>query len=119
LFLTAHHGALDRQPKRPLSKDGVPRMATVNAQLQKNFKLVIEKGLPLANVDTIGTVHWLRCCPLCGSVHQIIGDVATNAPYTPLCQTVSMLFKAELVAWQKLYPDVTNHKFVHLVESTG
>ena len=94
-------------------------MATVNAQGQKRFKLVIEEGLPQANVETIGIVHWLQCCPLCGSVHQIIGDVANSAPYTPLCQTVSTLFKAELVAWHKLYPDVTNHKFVHLVEGAG
>ena len=94
-------------------------MATVNAQGQKRFKLVIEEGLPQANVETIGIVHWLQCCPLCGSVHQIIGDVVDSAPYTPLCQTVSMLFKAELVAWHKLYPDVTGHKFIHLVESTG
>ena len=91
-------------------------MATSNPQIQKNFKLVIEAGLPQASVETIATVHWLRCCPLCGSVHQIIGSVTDNAPYSPLCQTVSMLFKDELVAWHKLYPDVINYKFVHLVE---
>jgi hypothetical protein len=93
-------------------------MATFNAQLQKNFKLIIAGGLPQATVETIGTVQWLRCCPLCGSVHQIIGNanVKDSAPYTPLCQTVSALFKAELLAWQKLYPDVVDHKFVHLVE---
>jgi hypothetical protein len=90
-------------------------MATFNAQLQKNFKLVIENGLPQATVETMGSVQWLRCCPLCGSVHQIIGST-DDAPYTPLCQTVSSLFKPELLAWQKLYPDVVDHKFVRLVE---
>ena len=94
-------------------------MATFNAQLQKNFKLVIENGLPQATVETMGSVQWLRCCPLCGSVHQIIGDVVDSAPYTPLCQTVASLFKPELLAWHKLYPDVVNHKFVHLVENAS
>jgi len=93
-------------------------MATFNAQLQKNFKLVIENGLPQATVETVNGVQWLRCCPLCGSVHQIVGNTTDNAPYTPLCQTVPELFKAELVAWHKLYPDVISHKFVHLVEKT-
>jgi hypothetical protein len=94
-------------------------MATSNPQLQKDFKLVIADGLPQATVETIKSVQWLRCCPLCGSVHQIVGNVSDNASYTPLCQTVPDLFKAELVAWRKLYPDVTTHKFVHLIEKTA
>lgn len=93
-------------------------MATSNPQLQKNFKLVIENGLPQAAVETIGAVQWVRCCPLCGSVHQIIG-ASDDAPYSPLCQTVSSLFKAELLAWHKLYPDVIDHKFLRLVEKTA
>lgn len=93
-------------------------MATSNPQLQKNFKLVIEEGLPQAVVETIGAVQWVRCCPLCGSVHQIIG-AADDAPYSPLCQTVASLFKAELLAWHKLYPDVIDHKFLRLVEKTA
>ncbi len=93
-------------------------MATFNAQLQKNFKLIIEDGLPQATMETIGSVQWLRCCPLCGSIHQIIGNTTDSAPYTPLCQTVPILFKEELVAWHKLYPQVIDHKFVHLAEKT-
>ena len=93
-------------------------MATSNAQIQKDFKLIIADGLPQATVETLKGVQWLRCCPLCGSVHQIIGNVADSAPYTPLCQTVPMLFQPELVAWRKLYPDVAALKSVHLVEKT-
>lgn len=93
-------------------------MATSNPQLQKNFKLVIEDGLPQAAVETIGAVQWVRCCPLCGSVHQIIG-AANDAPYTPLCQTVSSLFKAELQAWHKLYPDVVTITAFRLVEKAA
>lgn len=94
-------------------------MATSNPQIQKEFKLIIADGLPQATVETIKSVQWLRCCPLCGSVHQIIGNVADNASYTPLCQTVPELFKPELLAWHKLYPDVISHKFVHLIEKTA
>lgn len=93
-------------------------MATINAQHQKNFKLVIESGLPQATIETVNAVQWLRCCPLCGSVHQIIGNTSDSAPYTPLCQTVPILFKEELVAWRKLYPEIIDHKFIHLVEKT-
>ncbi len=94
-------------------------MATFVAHIQKNFKLVIEDGLPQATVETIDTVQWLRCCPLCGSVHQIIGSVDTSAPYSPMCQTVPFLFKDELIAWHKLYPDVVDIKLLRLVEKVA
>lgn len=94
-------------------------MATSNAQIQKDFKLIIKNGLPQATVETIKGVQWLRCCPLCGSVHQIIGKAADSSPYVPLCQTVPVLFRAELVAWHKLYPDVADHTSLQLVEKTA
>lgn len=92
-------------------------MATFAAHIQKNFKLVIEDGLPHATVETIKSIQWVRCCPLCGSVHQVV-NMKLGEPYTPMCQMVPALFKAELAAWQKLYPDVTNLKTLHLVEKT-
>jgi hypothetical protein len=93
-------------------------MATSSPHIQKNFKLIFEDGLPQATVETIGAIQWLRCCPLCGSVHQIIG-ITDGTPYTPLCQTLSLLFKTELTAWHKLYPDVIAHKSLHLVEKAA
>ncbi len=93
-------------------------MATSTPHLQKSFKLTLKDGLPQATVETIGAVHWLRCCPLCGSVHQIIGTT-DGAPHTPLCQTLSSLFKAELTAWHKLHPDVASYKSVHLVDKAA
>ena len=92
-------------------------MATTNPQIQKNFKLVIEAEVPQALVELIGKVQWVRCCPLCGSTHQIIGEVEDAALYTPLCQTVPTLFKEELTAWQKLYPDVASFNVVHLTKT--
>ena len=92
-------------------------MATFAAHIQKNFKLVIEDGLPQATVETIKSVQWVRCCPLCGGVHQVV-DMEVGEAYTPMWQMVPALFKAELAAWQKLYPDVTNLKALHLVEKT-
>lgn len=90
-------------------------MATIVPHLQKNFKLTVEDGLPQAAVDLVGVVHWLKVCPLCGSVHQI-QTMTENLPYTPLCQTHPLLYKAELIAWHKLYPDVVNYQTIHLVE---
>lgn len=93
-------------------------MATFVAQLQKNFKLTVEDGLPQAVVEQVGNVIWLKCCPLCGSVHQI-QTMAEDVPYTPLCQTHAALYKAELIAWHKLYPDVVQYKSLHLVEKVA
>jgi len=93
-------------------------MATFVAQLQKNFKLTVEDGLPQAVVEQVGNVIWLKCCPLCGSVHQV-QNMAENVPYTPLCQTHATLYKAELIAWHKLYPDVVQYKSLHLVEKAA
>ncbi len=90
-------------------------MATIVPHLQKSFKLTLEGDLPQATVETVGSVDWLRCCPLCGSVHQIIG-MKDGAIYIPLCQTQSMLFKAELNSWHKLHPDVVKYKSLHLVK---
>lgn len=91
-------------------------MATSVPHLQKNFKLTIKDGLPQAAVESIGNALWLRCCPLCGSMHQIIG-AADDAPYIPLCQTHASIYKAELIAWRKLYPEVIKYKSLHLVTS--
>jgi hypothetical protein len=93
-------------------------MATSAPHFQKNFKLTIEDGLPQATVEIIGIAHWLKCCPLCGSMHQV-RDVVEDAPYTPLCQTHPVLFKAELIAWHKLHPDVVSYKSLHLVQKAA
>jgi hypothetical protein len=89
-------------------------MATFVPHLQKNFKLTVEDGLPQVMVEQVGVVYWLKCCPLCGSVHQI-QKISENVPYTPLCQTHASLYKTELAAWQKLYPDVIPFKSLHLI----
>ncbi len=93
-------------------------MATVVPHLQKNFQLRLEGGLPQATVELVGVAHWLRCCPLCGSAHQI-QTMTSDTPYTPLCQTYPALYKAELLAWHKLYPDVIPYASLHLVEKVA
>jgi hypothetical protein len=93
-------------------------LATFVAQLQKNFKLTVEDGLPQAVVEQVGSVIWLKCCPLCGSVHQV-QSMSESESYTPLCQTHAALYKAELTAWHKLYPDVVQYKSLHLVEKAA
>lgn len=90
-------------------------MPTISTYLQKKFTLTIEDDLPQAAIEIVGTGHWLMCCPLCGSVHQIQG-VDEDVPYTPTCQTVPVLYKAQQVIWQKLYPDVAPYTQLHLVK---
>jgi hypothetical protein len=93
-------------------------MPTIVEHLQKRFKLSIVDGLPQATVEINGAAHWLPCCPLCGCTHQIIG-VDENAPYTPLCQTQPLLFKAELGTWRKLYPEVNQYTAIHLIKKAA
>lgn len=91
-------------------------MPTTVAHLQKQFKLTIENGLPQVAVEMIGEGHWLKCCPLCGCMHQLQG-VDAGVPYTPLCQTVPILFKEQQAIWRKLYPDVAAYTKLHLIEA--
>lgn len=93
-------------------------MATFVAQLQKNFKLTLQDGIPQAVVEQQDGVYWMKCCPLCGSVHQV-QTMTEGEPYTPFCQTHDYLFKAELAAWHKLFPDVIPYKTLHLVNKTS
>ena len=93
-------------------------MATVVPHLQKSFKLAVENGLPQATVELVGLVHWVRCCPLCGSTHQV-QTLTEDGLFTPLCQIHPSLFKAELAAWHKLYPDVIPYTSLHLVEKAA
>lgn len=89
-------------------------MATVVPHLQHSFKLILKDGIPQGTVEMVGTAQLLRCCPLCGSVHQIMTPQG-DAPYTPLCQTHPTLYKAEHAAWVKLHPDVAPFKTLALV----
>jgi hypothetical protein len=93
-------------------------MAIFVPHLQKGFKLTLVDGLPQASVDVVGVVHWLRCCPLCGSVHQV-QSVKKGESYTPLCQTHAYLYKTELAAWHKLYPDVVQYTSLRLIEKAS
>ncbi len=93
-------------------------MATFVPHLQKNFKLKVEDGVPEAITETVGATCMLKVCPLCGSTHHILGT-SDGSPYTPLCQIHPELYKAELVAWHKLHPDVMSYKTLHLVEKAA
>jgi len=90
-------------------------MPTTSTYLQKHFVLTIEGNLPQAAIEIIGDNHWLMCCPLCGSIHQIQG-VDEDVPYTPTCQTIPILYKAQQVIWRKLYPDAANYTQLHLIK---
>lgn len=93
-------------------------MPAFASNLQQNFILTLVGGLPQAAVDNIDGSRWLRCCPLCGCTHQILG-ADEKLPYTPLCQTLSLLYKTQQVIWHKLYPDVAQYATLHLIVSKG
>jgi len=71
-------------------------------------------GQPQALVEVVDQERWVRCCPLCGCIHQL-PDVDEAVPYAPLCQTQPILFKTQQTAWRKLYPDVAKCTTLHLV----
>ena len=93
-------------------------MPVFATKLQKNFTLTLVGGLPQAIVENTEGIHWLRCCPLCGCTHQIFG-VDGKLPYTPLCQKLPLMYKAQQVVWHKLYPDVAQYTTLHLTTRKG
>lgn len=93
-------------------------MPTTVLHLQKRFKLTIVDGLPQAPIEMNGGVHWVMCCPLCGCSHQLRG-VDEGLPYTPLCQTQPLLFKTELAAWLKQFPEVSKYSSLRLIENAA
>ena len=90
-------------------------MPVFTANLQKNFKLALLKGIPQATVEQIDGVNWVKCCPLCGCTHQLL-EANKKLPYTPLCQTMPQMYKAQQVIWHKLYPEVTSYTTAQLVK---
>jgi hypothetical protein len=89
-------------------------MPTFVPKLRRRFKLHIQDGLPQAIVESIDGTQWLSCCPLCGCTHQIIG-ADEKQPYTPLCQILPLLYKAQQEIWQKLHPNVNQYTTLHLI----
>jgi hypothetical protein len=89
-------------------------MPAIVLDLQKRFKLTISNGLPQALVENNEEGSWLRCCPLCGCIHKI-QDTDQTGPYSPLCQTLPMMFKAQQTIWRKRYPDVTQYSTLNLI----
>ncbi len=89
-------------------------MPTIHPHLQKRFKLTLNEGQPEGLVEATSAGNHLMCCPLCGCSHQITG-VDTSKPYTPLCQSMPAMFKAQRTEWVKLYPEVSSFKTLHLV----
>jgi hypothetical protein len=70
-------------------------------------------GVIQATVESVGNSHWLRYCPLCGCMHQIVG-VDESKPYTPLYQTLPTVYTAQPPAGKKLYSDIFKHTKVKL-----
>jgi hypothetical protein len=93
-------------------------MPTLALERQKQFKLNIIDGLPQVALEIANGVHWVKCCPLCGCTHQVLG-VDEDMPYTPLCQTLPVLYKTQQASWHKLHPGVSNYTMVHLVRETS
>jgi hypothetical protein len=88
-------------------------MPAVIPMLQKHFRLMLTDGIPNGTVELSGTGHTMKCCPLCGCMHQIEG-MNDSVPYTPLCETLPTVFKAQQMVWRKLHPEVAKYSTLHL-----
>lgn len=91
-------------------------MPAFSSKSRKMFELTIVDGLPQAIVENVGDTQRLSCCPLCGCMHQISGT-DRRQPFTPLCQTLPALYKAQQVIWHKLYPAVAQYEALKLVDT--
>ncbi len=91
-------------------------MPIVASHLQKHFKLDMLDGLPSSTVTVKDIGRWLMCCPLCGCTHEV-GSADESKPYTPMCQSLPVVFKSAQTAWQKIHPEVSEYKTLRLVHA--
>lgn len=89
-------------------------MPMSHSEQQKRFKLTLYDGQPEGVVEATQGARMVMCCPLCGCIHQVMG-VDMSKPYTPLCQSNPPMFKLQVSAWQKRFPEVVTFKSIHLV----
>jgi hypothetical protein len=89
-------------------------MPAFSPDLQKRFKLVLLNGIPQALVELVGKSRLVRCCPLCGCMHQVL-SLDDKQPYKPMCQTVPVVYKSQSIDWQKLHPEVAPYTSLSLV----
>src|SRR5437868_6607745 len=82
----------------------------VDYQARFNWQ-VDAKGLPVANVLTLGTGRWVTVCPLCGMAH----DVTTSAgdTYKPTC-LLKRTHPTVYAGWLKAHPEAATHSTILL-----
>lgn len=60
-------------------------------------------GLPVAQVVRWGAGVWVKCCPLCGCLHEILkGQI--EGEFEPRC-ILKVTHKAAYAAWVKKHPE--------------
>ena len=80
---------------------------------QKSFVFRLSSvGVPVAEVERVGTGLWLVCCPLCGMLHDVTGqrDGVVIAPRCDLSLTHPWVY----TAWLTLHPDAAQFQCVLL-----
>jgi hypothetical protein len=92
-------------------------MPAILAHVQKNFKLTLVNNVPQALVEATGNGHVVQCCPLCGCIHQI-ADMNQDVPYTPVCQTMPIVYRAQQTTWSKQHPETAKYHTLQLVTKT-
>jgi hypothetical protein len=82
-------------------------------EAQKAFKFTVNgAGLPIAHVERWGKGVWVKCCPLCGLLHEVLKG-QTSGEYEPRC-IVRVTHPHVFAAWQKAHPEAAKYTRVML-----
>jgi hypothetical protein len=80
---------------------------------QAAFKFSVNGvGLPVAQVERWGSGTWIRCCPLCGNLHETLKG-QTEGVHTPRCLAREWN-TAAYKAWIASHPEASQYRQVQL-----
>jgi hypothetical protein len=86
---------------------------------QKRFKFELSSaGLPIADVERMGTVFWVMCCPLCGCIHDLSRQPETVGEFEPKC-LLPRTHKSAYVEWVTKQPTAPAYTRISLRQRQG
>ena len=85
---------------------------------QATFKFMLDGampgGLPVAQIVQWGNGLWVKCCPLCGLLHEVRGGLPRNAIFEPQC-IVKQLNPRLYLEWTARFPDAGHYAHIRLL----
>ena len=73
---------------------------------QQAYSPLFDNELLVAQVERIGTGHWVKCCPICSAVHVLPANVRVGQVYEPPCHRMVTNHPTVYRKWLEAHPEV-------------